>query len=677
MFSQLLKKGRRFLTKFRVVEINSITFILVWDMPVVPAGQWHWGLLNLKKKRPKAGPDAKALSPEELEAFGEHAPHLSFRGLILWSLGFACLGYFLAAGYIHQRLEARYPKIELSYLDIALPTRWSGLNQKRGVALIAQGRELLTSEKVADGFSLLRQGLARTPEDFSARLLVARIYTGIRMMPQAIKLLRDGFVFGYPGRPYLGTKLGLLSATDQSEVALECVKTARTLFAALPESERPPGDQRFLDESLADALKAAGRDEEAEHHVTSAFAADDIFRLKFLTQLHLNSAPRESARLAETWAALQPENPEPLCVLVVSLREAQDLKAMDAALDRLSRLNPARPDALLYRVVQDHLVGRREAARASLERLFFRHGGTLDFYKVVCTSLLGTGYLEGFDLVEADLRERGLSLHPVLWARVKAAAERSDWPGLLRQIDQLRAAPGPKLVRDENSYLETMHRLANACLDGGSGTQRSLVEIIGDNPGALPLYKLVLNALLEAGQPQTARQILVLAEGPFPDSRSLRDFRVRIDTALAASATSAPLLASTSSSVGTWADFQTRFQERLATAPAEALALFSEVRRAQPDWLEEHRSELEALELPLRARGDDPLLLQLLVRAVLSRDSRAPGTLLPLAREIHPSSPANARLILKETLRLHPENEDALALQRLWEPATATPPNQP
>jgi hypothetical protein len=67
-------------------------------------------------------------------------------------------------------------------------------------------------------------------------------------------------------------------------------------------------------------------------------------------------------------------------------------------------------------------------------------------------------------------------------------------------------------------------------------------------------------------------------------------------------------------------------------------------------------------------------VLQLLVRAVLSRDSRAPDTLLSLAREIHPGAPANARLIIKETLRIHPENEDALTLQRLWDPAPSPAP---
>jgi hypothetical protein len=60
---------------------------------------------------------------------------------------------------------------------------------------------------------------------------------------------------------------------------------------------------------------------------------------------------------------------------------------------------------------------------------------------------------------------------------------------------------------------------------------------------------------------------------------------------------------------------------------------------------------------------------------MLARDTLAPENLLHLAREIYPSFPANARLILKETLRLHPENEDALALQRIWEPAPTSPPS--
>ncbi len=658
----------------QVIRMLSQPLRLVWGTPTVPGGRWHLALVNLKampkrdRKHRRTAP-----APAELDARRKHVTHLSLRGFFLWCLGLAVAGYLSAAVLVLQRLESRYPKIELSYLDVALPTRWSELNSKRGHALIAQGREWMREKKVAEGFSLLRQGLARSPEEFSARLDIARVYAWMRLLPQAIKLLRDGFVHGYPGKAYLETLFGLLSVTDQNEVALAVVQSARGLYDAQPASARTPSEQRFLDESLASALRDAGRNEEAARHVAAAFPADDLFALKFLAQLHLDARPRESARLAESWAALQPANPEPLCVLIVALRQAGDLPAMDAALDRLSRLDPARPDALLYRVVQNHLAGRPEEARAAMERLFFRHGSSPAFYPVVCTSFLGTGYVEGFDRVENELRERGLSLHPVLWARVKLAAERSDWPTLITQTELLRAAPGPELKRDELAYLDTMAKLARACLDGGSGTQRSLVEVVGDNPGTLLLYKTAITALLNADRPQTARQILVLAEGPFPDARTLRELRPRLENALAAAAAAEPAPAPASARFATWADFVTEFETQAASAPASALALVAELRRAQPVWLEDHRAELETLELPPRARGDDPLLLQVLVRAMLARDNLAPKTLLPLARSIHPTFPANARLILKETLRVHPEDEDALALQRVWEPAPTAP----
>ena len=637
----------------------------------MPGGRWHLALINLKvvpkrDRRIRRTPPA----PAELEARRKHVTHLSLRGFFAWCLGLAVAGYLLAAGVVQQRLVARYPKIQLSYLDVALPLRWSELDKKRGDALILHGRELMQGADAAAGFALLRQGLARVPEDFSARLDVARVYAGIRILPQAIKLLRDGFAFGYPGKAYLETLLELLSVTDQAELALEVVQTARSRFDALPPSERSAGEQRFLDEKLAQALSNAGRGEEAARHVKAVFPEQDLFRLKFLAQLYVVDQPGESIRVAEAWVALDPKNPEPLCVLIVALRLAGDLSAMDAALDRLDRLDPARPDGLLFRVVQNHLAGRPEAARSAMDRLIFRHGSTPAFYSVVCTSLLGTGYAEGLDRVERELRELGFSLHPLLWARVKLAAERSDWPGLLRQIELLQAAPGPALKRDEVTYLDTMAKLARACLDGGSGTQRSLIEVVGDNPGALLLYKTVISALLDAGRPQTARQILVLADGPFPDARTLRDLRPRLEAALAAAAPTEPAAAPGSADLATWDAFKTAFEARGTTAPAGALALLSECRRAQPAWLEEHRAELERLELPLRARGDDPLLLQVLVRSMLTRDSLAPGTLLPLAQEIQPTFPANARLILKETVRAHPENEDALALQRAWEPAS-------
>jgi hypothetical protein len=654
----------------------SQPLLIVWGTPAVPGGRWHLALVNLKLDQRIGKDKTTTPTPIELSERGNHVLHVSLRGFLLWSLGLAIAGYLLGVVVIHQRLESRYPKIELSYLDVALPTRWPDLNRKRGKALITQGRELIANKKGPQGFSLLRQGLARTPEDFSARLDVARIYTGIRIQPQAIKLLREGLVHGYPGRAYLELLFGLLAMSDQPEVGLETVKLALNRFEALPAAERTVEEKRFLDISLVTASIDAGRLEDAMQIAETRFTADDAFRLRLLTETLIKTKrPTEATTLATHWATVLPSDPLAWRTLAIAERESNDFAGMEAALDQLDRLESAHPDYLLFRISQYHKTRREQLAKITLDRLILRHGASEEFYAAASDAFHEIGYDEGLDRLEREILERGLSLHPVLWARLKLSTERKQWPELARLIERLKTSPGPRLKTDELVYLDTMDNLTRACLEGGSGTQRSLIEIVGDHPGALVLYQTLISALLEAGRTQTARQILVLAEGPFADARTLRDLRSRIDAALAATATATPALISAAANMPTWLEFKARFDSRVNSAPNEALTMFSEIRRSQPDWLEEHRTELEALELPLRARGNDPLLLQLIVRAELARDKLAPGTLLHLAREIYPSFPANARLILKETLRLYPENEEALALQRLYNPAPATSPS--
>jgi hypothetical protein len=98
--------------------------------------------------------------------------------------------------------------------------------------------------------------------------------------------------------------------------------------------------------------------------------------------------------------------------------------------------------------------------------------------------------------------------------------------------------------------------------------------------------------------------------------------------------------------------------------------LLSAARRAQPGWLAGETLRIEALELPLRARGDDPLVLQLLARNALGRDTGAAASLLALARAVREEGfTANSTLLVKEIIRRDPGATEALQQLAAWEPA--------
>lgn len=658
---------------------------LVWGTPPVPAGRWHAGLLNLKST--PAATTAAGTKPVATDTtadpwfhYRRHRPHLSLRGLLLWFLGFALIAWLCGAALLQHRLARAHPFNRVTFLDLALPHRWAGLKILRGQADIDQGRALLSEGRFGEGFGLLRRGLAQNPTDSEARLDLARIHVALRLASRASQLLREGLAHGYPGRDYLEFALALAADADAPQIPVELCALARARLDALPADSRPAGDSFWLDQQQVRALFAATRHDEALALVERAYPEQHPFRRE-ITIVHRleTSRPREAATLAAAWTEAEPRAPEPLRLLARAYREAGDAAGLTRTLTDLRALDPASPEPLLYALVQLGLAGLATEARSTLDTILLRHGANPALYPALAEVLVKLGDHDPLERLEFELRERGLPLRAVHLARLQLASAAHDWPSLLRHAETLRAAPGPALSPAQEAWLETSTRLARACLDASSGTQAALVEHVADHPGTLRLYTLLLEALLAGGRPETARQLLTLAEGPYPDSVTLAAVRPRLDAALAAAlpAPEAPA-AGPADHLASAEALAAACAERIAAADTEgALALLTSARRARPDWLPAAEARLDALELPLRARGDDPLRLRFLARSALAREPRAADDLLALAVEIDADQPhlrAHAVLLVREILRQRPDHAEALAQLALWEPAPTAAP---
>ncbi len=656
------------------MALKKIRF--VWSTPPLAEGPWRLGLFNLHRIPHPARPGGKpaAALPAYWKKYLHHGLHVSVRGLLLWSAAGAVAAWFAGAGVLLHRLERGNPHNRVGYFDLALPTRWSQLDRLRGEGFAALGREALERGEFINGFGLLRLALAKNPADHAVRLEVARLYAALRLRAQAEQLLHDGIDHGYPGRDYLEFAFLLAADADRPEERVALVRRARGAFDASPAGARAAADADWLDRELVKALRAADRADEALDLLKEAVPEDHPLRREHMLLGLLDAGRAEEAvAQAEAWAAAAPRAPEPLRLLVRAQREHGDHAAMDAALARLRALDPARPEILLFVYAQQHLAGRGEAARAAIDDFVLRHGASPAAYTAAAAFVLELGDADTLARIERELRERGLSPRPVHWARLQMALGARDWSALLREVDAVRASPGPELNETQRAWLETTARLARACLDGGSGVQAALVEIVTDRPGTLRLYRIVLEALLEAERPATARQILTLAEGPYQNARSIVALRARVEAAVAAAApepeTARP---ETPAELASLEALVAGFQARLRGGDTEgALGLLAAARRARPVWLVAAEGTMEALELPLRARGDDPLRLQFLARAALVRDREAPARLLALARTIDAEAAqhrAHAVLLVKEVIRHLPDHGPALALLADWEP---------
>lgn len=648
--------------------------VFVWATPPIASGRWHLGLINLRIRE-------KSLSStdsEDWHDFRRHNPHISFRGVLLWMIAGAFAAYLAGGAAILYRLETRNPKNRVTYLDLVLPNRWDELDRLRAEALVDQSRDAFAAKRFGEGFTFLRMALARNPNDHATRLELARIHVAMRLYPQARKLLRDGRAIGYPGRA--GIELALVLANDagRPDEAATIIRETRARLRAAPDFPEKTADLRWLDERTVVELNAAKKQNEALAFARENLPPDASLRRQ-ITIIDMLGRKDYAGAVAEAkaWHTAEPGSAEPLRVLALACREAGDMNGMEEILAKLQELDPASPEPALFAIGQYHLAKLPARVSATLDRLLFRHGASEEIYPALANAFAEMRRDDLLDLLVSELRDRGLSTQPVLWARLQMASAAANWPGVVSASEAFHAEPGPQLDVPRAKWLEITTRLAKACIDPGDGVQSSVEESIATYPAALRFYEFMIESLLKADRPATARKILVLAEGPYPDSERFADLRRRIETAVAAS-TPAPavtLPTSINPDLVSEAAFVAAVEGRTREGrPVEALALFSTLRRIRPAWLTEAEARVDAVELPLQARGNDLLRLQVLARSQLARDSLATRRLLKFAQELHPEGRADAAiLIVREILRRDPANEAALAQLSVWQPAGTQP----
>jgi tetratricopeptide (TPR) repeat protein len=645
---------------------------LVWGTPPTAGGSWRLGLFSFQPIQVANRPQRSGAMPDYWKNYTDYTLNLNLRSLLWWCLGALVAGYFGAAVVLLQRLKNANPYTVIHYIDLVNPLRWSELPRLRGESFAALGRVQLKAGKFSEGLTLLRMGLERNPTDSETRLDVGKLYVALRLREQAIQLLGKGLEYKYPGREYVEFYLGLVKESDQPEELVRVLELAKAKLLAIPRDQRATGDATWLHKQIIPAMFAANLDEEALALVEESADLENNFRRE-VTSLYLlkkNRAAEAQAYCAK-WAAEEPSKVVALTLWARSAREAKDFVTMDIVLDQFQKLKPSRPEALLYRLSQNKLAGRDDAVQSALDLLFFRFGASEDLYSPLCTLLVELGFTEALDRVEREVQDRGLSMIPVLWSRLQHALVVRDWQAVTRNIELLEAQTDQAFTPAQKTYMTTIQLLASACLDSGRGAQLKLTQNVSASPGTLKLYLQLINALYNAGRFEGAKQILVLAEGTFASSRTIIDLRNRIESALALAESvepSAPV--NTNLSISTSEAFTAAFQKLTANNKSdEALQLITQVRRQSPDWLPDSAANLDMLELPLRAKLEDQIRLQVLVRTILARNAKEAKPLFDLARALYKEGHAdNAILLVKEILRRDPQMNDAIRQLNEWVP---------
>lgn len=194
-----------------------------------------------------------------------HRPRLHWRwGRITAILvGALILGYgaFTAALYYYVKERRQFEEVTIAQV-ITWPFNRAGFRQTMGEYFIERGKEELRFHNFSEGFYFLRAGVARSPENLEARLLLAELYEhGLRRHDLAIDILRHGLRYQKGDLEYLRTIIALMM---RNELDYDIIALADDHLGPPPDDDPPGGDmdeegseQRRWQQTLAFAAAQA------------------------------------------------------------------------------------------------------------------------------------------------------------------------------------------------------------------------------------------------------------------------------------------------------------------------------------------------------------------------------------------------------------------------------------
>jgi len=318
------------------------------------------------------------------------------------------------------------------------------------------------------------------------------------------------------------------------------------------------------------------------------------------------------------------------------------------------------------------LAGQEATAREQLNDYIFRFGGTVESFILIANPLAEIKRLPELELVLAAAAERGMRDVRLSAARLQALMGERRWSEATIQLENLQASLPPDGL-NRGTMLELFEVIIGAASDPAEGAQTNLTNYLSIRQLPMSAYRQTITVLRDTGRIGTAREVVRLAEGVFPDNRYLVNMRTELDTEIAAARetaeagrvvnVAAPSLVSADTF---YAELQTI---RAADGELAALALIRELRQTAPAWMGRETEPLGRLELELYAAGDDLVALQAATRRYVNTDSvRIQATVTVATTLFEAGATREARVVLDELLRRVPEQPTALALKAKWFP---------
>ena len=322
-----------------------------------------------QKNKPKTYPVWLGFAQRELTSRGSMRIRIRWGRVLVLLLVMGILAWTgKTVGLYYFFREIRDFK-EVSFVDmIVFPVNRGSVRVQQGDYQVEQGKAALEREDYRRGFSLLREGVARSKENLEGRKLLAQIYAGWRP-DLAADILREGVEYGKEDIDFMRMMVMLMLREKQDEELLG-------LATELAEEELPEDVERILAVGRLRAAMNNGRFDIAKEIFDSTTIASTLDGLLLGTELYMRTDREEEATevLLSVINARPEGNLDPIYNKLVSVYKARGMhnKAREVALELTIR-NPLewQPRIRLIDVLSSS--GRIERRDREIEALLQQH----------------------------------------------------------------------------------------------------------------------------------------------------------------------------------------------------------------------------------------------------------------------------------------------------------------
>lgn len=300
---------------------------------------------------------------------------INLRRILPLALVLGIVGYFLAGFALYKWLDrSEYNQVELA--DILDPRQWQGIREKQGKALIEEGFQDLRENDVSTGLMRLRSGLARTPDNLEAHLVLSAYYAHFGLLDAAQRQLLRALGANEPTPEYVAYLLQLVAVSDDRDFLLTA-----TDFLAERELYRTNAQVReSLIAARIDAHRRLGNYREARAELDAA--RKELARPQFgiFLEAAIEWDQQQPRAVFETLGALDweqsPNRQQILKVLIPALREIGEVNLFASALELFRQQSAGDLDAFFFALGEWREGGLNAVYRNQVEAYIERFRGS-------------------------------------------------------------------------------------------------------------------------------------------------------------------------------------------------------------------------------------------------------------------------------------------------------------